>query len=401
MPALKAEKTGRKMIPPEKKPENSEIPHIFHVIPSFAHGGVPIRISYLMNHFGPRARHTLLSTDNIYSCQSRLNKDVDYSILDIGLGGQSNIKSNIISRIWQYRRSLGRINPDLLLTYNWGSTEWALANSIAPLCRHYHLESGFGPEEAEKTLPRRNWFRRLALRNIKGIIVPSHTLINICKNDWKIPESRIRYIPNGVDCDLYSSAPEPGIIGGFKKQPGQIVIGTMTPLRPEKNLPRLITAFHHLTQSCPKQNFALIIMGEGRERPALEKLIAHYGLEDNIYLPGHVDRPAFALGWLDIYALSSDTEQMPNAVNQAMAAGLPVVGLDVGDVKFMVHDNNKPYIAPAGNDPAFAKALTDMATNKKRREEIGRVNKKHVKDSFDQSRMFREYGKIWRVAPER
>lgn len=159
----------------------TDVPHIFHVIPSFAHGGVPIRISYLMNHFGPRARHSLLSTNNIYTCSSRLNENVNYEIPDIGDAAEGNI----IKRVWNYRKILDEMKPDLLLTYHWGATEWALANCVKPVCRHFHLESGFGPEEAHGTIPRRNYFRRLALRNIEGIIVPSQTLVAICKSDWK------------------------------------------------------------------------------------------------------------------------------------------------------------------------------------------------------------------------
>jgi len=373
--------------------DNPNIPHIFHIIPSFAHGGVPIRISYLMNHFGEAARHTLFSTNHVYTCESRLNDDVYYRVPDI----ENVDQGNILSRIFGYRRILKKYNPDLLLTYHWGSIEWATANSFTPLCRHYHLESGFGPEEASGTLPRRNLFRKFALRNIDGIIVPSQTLVNICKSDWNIADEKILYIPNGVDCDQYAAPPKEGIIPGFIKRNDEVVIGTMTPLRGEKNLGRLITSFRDLVSSRPDQNFRLIIMGEGNERPALEKLIDGFGLNDEIFLPGHIDDPASALGWLDIYAISSDTEQMPNSLNQAMAAHLPIVGLDVGDIKFMMHEKNKAYIVEAGNDEAFTNALIELSTNEKLRNDLGQTNQHHVRETFDQSRMFKGYADVWRV----
>lgn len=383
------------MIKPAETHNHKAIPHIFHVIPSFAHGGVPIRMATLMNHFGSKAHHSLLSTDHIYTCSSRLNENVTFKIQNIGDADNGNI----LKRLWNYRKFLGKMKPDLLLTYHWGATEWALANSFRPICPHFHLESGFGPEEAEGTLPRRNYFRRLALRNIAGIVVPSHTLTAICKSDWKIPAHKIHYIPNGVDCALYAAAPRGGIIPEFRKQDSEIVIGTMTPLRAEKNLPRLVNSFHSLTLACPDQKFSLIIMGEGNERIRLEKMIAEIGLQEDIYLPGHIDDPARALGWLDIYAISSDTEQMPNALNQAMAASLPVVGLDVGDVKFMMHDQNKPFIVAAGDHNAFTKAMTALATNGELRKKIGQINRIHVKENFDQNHMFKAYAQIWGVNP--
>lgn len=381
------------MTEPKRQTDDGSIPHIFHVIPSFAHGGVPIRISNLMNHFGPAVKHTLLSTTHEYTCDSRLKDHVDFSVPDI----EGVDQGNILSRVTGYRRILKKYKPDLLLTYNWGSVEWALANSFSRLCRHYHLESGFGPEEAQGTLPRRNFFRRLALRNIDGIVVPSQTLANICLFDWKIDKDKILYIPNGVDCEQYAASPLDGIIPGFVKRPGEVVIGTMTPLRAEKNLQRLIRCFRGLVESNPTNNIRMIIMGEGNERPSLEKMITEYDLGASIFLPGHIDDPARALGWLDIYAISSDTEQMPNSLNQAMAAGLPIVGLDVGDIKFMMNDDNKPFIVPDGDDDAFTKALITLSINESLRSDIGTQNKIHVRETFDQSRMFKAYAKVWGV----
>ncbi len=377
--------------------QKKHIPHIFHVIPSFAHGGVPIRISYLMNHFGSRARHSLFSTDGNYQCTGRLSDNVNCEIINIGNADQGNM----VKRLWHYHRILQDIKPDLLLTYNWGSTEWALAASFTRLYRHIHLESGFGPEESHGTMAKRDWFRRLALRNIEAIVVPSQTLVKICRSGWKIPERKIRYIPNGVDCEKYASAPQKDIIPGFTKDKNDLVIGTMTPLRPEKNLARLITAFRdivrHFRAERPEQKCKLIIMGEGRERPKLEAMIAEYGLKDNIYLAGHIDDPARALGLLDIYAISSDTEQMPNSLNQAMAAGLPVVGLDVGDVKFMMAEQNKPFITPAGDDHAFTMAMMELSKDKALREALTEINKKHVKENFDQQFMYDKYAGIWGI----
>ena len=60
------------------------------------------------------------------------------------------------------RSVLGRLRPDLLLTYNWGAIEWAIANRL-PRLPHLHMEDGFGPEERDRQLPRRVLARRLLL----------------------------------------------------------------------------------------------------------------------------------------------------------------------------------------------------------------------------------------------
>lgn len=372
---------------------NGSVPHIFHVIPSFAHGGVPIRISYLANHFGHSARHSLLSTNGAYDCQSRLDSGLDFELIRLKSWGG-------LPRPWRVlkcRKYLQQLNPDLLLSYHWGAIDWALANSFSPICRHYHLESGFGPDEAFGTLRRRDFFRKLAFRDITGLVVPSNTLVNIAMQRWQVGADKIVYIPNGVDCDKYAADYQEGSIPGFIREPNQVVIGTITPLRPEKNLPRLIRAFETLCERHGGQHFRLVILGEGGSRPHLERLISASKVGAQIHLPGHVDAPDLALGAFDIYGISSDTEQMPNSVNQAMAAALPVAGLDVGDVGFMVSQENKPYVVEAGNEEGFTEALCALALDANLRKTVGDRNRGHVRATFDQSRMFRGYAAVWGV----
>ena len=72
-------------------------------------------------------------------------------------------------------KALRHLNPALLVTYNWGAIEWALAAAFTNI-PYVHVVDGFGPEEAERQLARRVWFRRLALARCSRIVVPSRTL---------------------------------------------------------------------------------------------------------------------------------------------------------------------------------------------------------------------------------
>ena len=141
-------------------------PHLLHVFPSYGHGGVPIRIATVINHFGDRYRHTILALDGNKDAESRLDPALNIPVSDPGID-----KGRPLGALFQIRKVLKDLNPDLLLTYNWGSVEWAMINCLSAVAPQIHFESGFGPEEADGQIPRRVWARRMALSRIKALVV--------------------------------------------------------------------------------------------------------------------------------------------------------------------------------------------------------------------------------------
>jgi glycosyltransferase involved in cell wall biosynthesis len=167
------------------------------------------------------------------------------------------------------------------------------------------------------------------------------------------------------------------------------VIGTVAALREEKNVARLLRAFAALPSG------QLVVVGDGPQRPALETLAAALGVSERVRFAGHhQDTPAF-YAQFDIFALSSDTEQMPLSVIEAMASGLPVVSTDVGDVRLMVSEENVPHVTRL-DDAALAAALGDLIADPNRRRRIGLGNLAKARRDFDQSAMFAAHGALWR-----
>ncbi|MBT5072610.1 MAG: glycosyltransferase, partial [Kordiimonadaceae bacterium] len=333
--------------------------------------------------------HRIISTNDDYGSEDLLNEGLNVTVDKT----HHNMGGTLLSRIKAYRAILENSEADLLITYNWGSVEWALANSFGPILRHIHVESGFGPDEANGTLLKRDLFRRLSLRNIEALSVPSNTLIEIAKNKWKIAQQKINYIPNGVDLEKFARPAQDFTIDELVRTENDVIIGTMAPLRPEKNISRLINSFKQIKL----ENAKLVIMGEGVERERLEVLARELDISDKVIFTGYVSDTASALGLIDIFAISSDTEQMPNAVNEAMAAGLPVAGLSVGDVKHMVSSTNKDFIVAAGDDQAFQVALKTLATDKEKQQLIGKANLNHVTEHYGLVDMYKKYAELWGI----
>jgi glycosyltransferase involved in cell wall biosynthesis len=206
---------------------------------------------------------------------------------------------------------------------------------------------------------------------------------------WKLPKKSIAYLPNGVDVERFA-APARDAILGFTRQPGELVVGTVAPLRPEKNVGRLLRSFAMISGRLPAR---LVVAGDGMERNALERLAVELGIADRVIFTGQV-KPESVLGTFDIFALSSDTEQMPNALLEAMATSCAVAAVDVGDVKGMVCEENRVFIVPRDDSQAFAAAIERLLRDNATRERLGRENRNRVIAEFSQERMFAAYGEI-------
>jgi glycosyltransferase involved in cell wall biosynthesis len=349
-----------------------------HVFPTFAVGGAQMRFAAIANHFGRQFRHIVVSLDGDLACRERLDPSLDISFPSIPAE-----KNAMFANAWRYRRILQDWRPDVLVTCNWGAIEFALAN-ISPVTRHLHVVDGFGPEERNTQIPRRVLIRRLALGRTP-VVLPSRNLVRIVRDIWKLPERVIRYIPNGIDLARFAT-------DGSRRGGVPLVIGTVAALRAEKNLSRLVRAFARLPDG------ALIIVGDGPERPALAALAASLGVADRVTFTGNrADTPDF-FARFDVFALSSDTEQMPLSVIEAMAASLPVVATDVGDVRLMVDPSNTPSIVQR-DDAAMATALARLTADPALRQRIGAANLAKARRDFDQQAMFNAHAALWRGDP--
>ena len=347
-------------------------PLLLSVFPSFAIGGAQIRFVTLVNHLGPKWRHAIVSMDGGLEARERLSPN-----LNVTFPRPEIRKGSAIGNARRFRAMLGALQPAALLTHNFGSIEWAMANRPQRV-RHLHVEDGFGPEERATQLPRRVWLRRILL-NRRPVVLPSRTLLGIARSTWRLDPKHLHYIPNGIDLDQFAGAFTPRVWPGAGP-----VIGTVAALRPEKNLARLIRAFADVTAHAASR---LVLVGDGPQRAELEALAATLGVRDRVHFEGHVKQPASVIRSLDIFAMSSDTEQMPISLLEAMAAGRPVVATNVGDIASMLPVPGRSFVTPC-DDGALANALLRMIADAPLRQVLGQANRQAACRDFDQADMF-------------
>ena len=349
-------------------------PLILHVFSTFAVGGPQMRFAAIANHWGPRWRHAVVAMDGNTACRDRLDPALGVTFPPVEVR-----KGDTLGNARRFRRVLREMRPHALLTSNFGTIEWAIANRL-PVVRHVHIEDGFGPDEAAGQIPRRVMLRRWLLRG-RQVVLPSQTLLALAKSVWRLDPARLAYVPNGVDLQRF----RPHAPGNAAP-----VIGTVAALRAEKNVARLSRAFHVASEGTQA---LLMVVGGGPERPALEALARELGIAERVRFAGATTDPAAAYREFDVFAMSSDTEQMPLSLLEAMASGLPVAATDVGDTRAMLPESSHPFVAPR-DDAALGQALRTLLQQPALRQELGRANRARAEQKFDQQDMFAAWAKI-------
>lgn len=360
---------------------------MLHAHSSFSLGGKEARAVRLMNAFGDRAEHTILSgMPDQLGARDAIDSNIAarFPADAPSLQGKPGLKRYLA--LAEYMRGF-----DLVLTYNWGAMDAVMAHrllrgvkGLPPLVHH---EDGFNEDESVRRNWKRNLFRRLALRTASAVVVPSQTLARIARGEWNVAD-RLAIIANGIDVAAYAG--EPSVpIAGLDKAEGDVVIGTVAGLRKVKNLPRLVETVGRLGT-----NIRLAIVGEGPERAAIAAQAVACGLGDRFVMPGFMTQPHRWIGHFDILALSSLSEQAPIAVIEAMAAGLPVASLDVGDIAAMIAPENLPFIA--GDETAFRRALEHLVSDAALRRSVGEANRRRAAELFDERAMIAAYSALYR-----
>ncbi|RNJ61892.1 MAG: glycosyltransferase family 1 protein [Porphyrobacter sp. IPPAS B-1204] len=359
-------------------------PRLLHCHSTFSAGGKEVRCARLMNAWGPRLHHTIVSAEPASMAAAALiGPDV---AVEYPSGFPSLKGTPTPGRLAGLARAMQ--GYDLICTYNWGAMDAVMAHrlfarafGLPPLVHH---EDGFNEDEAVHLKPSRNLYRRAGLGTAARVIVPSTGLERIAREVWHQPAARVTRIANGIDTAAFAAPPDPAMLP-LAKPPGTRWIGTLAGLRAVKRLPNLVEACAALPP-----DWHLVICGEGPERAAILDAAHAHGMAERLHLPGNVD-PARVVGLFDIFALSSASEQFPLSVVEAMAAGLPVAAPAVGDIATIVDDANRAYITPPADTPALAAAIATLAADSDLRARLGAANQTRARTEFDIAAMLARY----------
>lgn len=345
---------------------------ILHVFSTFAPGGPQVRTCRLLPELPREWKHAILALDGNTEARSLLDPSLGVELLPSPPRASTPVTALRLARLFRARR------PDLLCTYNFGALDALLAARLAGLSAVVHHEDGFRPDEVHGQKRRRVWARRFALGVARTLIVPSFTLEHIARDVWHQPASRVRRIPNGIRVEDFPRADRNPARRAELGIPLEApLVGFVGHLRPEKNPVRAVEALAASGLSTAH----LLILGDGPERPRVEEAARRLGLERRVHLAGHRADPRPDYRALDAFLISSDTEQMPVALLEAMACALPVASTDVGDVRAILPREAGAHVVPP-DSAALGQALASLLTDRPRAHTLGRANRAHVEREF-------------------
>lgn len=345
-----------------------------HVFATFGAGGAQVRAVQLMHHLGDECEHVVMALDGNTDARAMLSPDIRVTYAE-----QPKVRGFLVMRRHQIAW-LREQDADLVLTYNWGSIETvAAAKKLGqPLVHH---EDGFGPEEASKRLLRRSWLRRWLLRRVP-VIVPSTVLQGIAAKEWGLRDADVHLLANGVDLQHFAVRTE---------EPANLVVGTVGGLRPEKDHANLLRAVASMSA-----DVSVCLVGSGSLEPQLRQQAKELGLSARVEFAGQTRDTAPSYRGFTIFVLSSCTEQMPIAMLEGMASGLPVVTTNVGDVAQMLPKEQLEYIVPREDPAALARAMTAMLADAGLRARLGAANRRIVEERYESAKCLDRFCAVYR-----
>ncbi len=184
------------------------------------------------------------------------------------------------------------------------------------------------------------------------VVVSRGVALDICAISG-LPHTEFNVIHNSLSIDI-SEATQAEIDTAWCEYKGMRVL-TVGRLKRQKNHALLVNAFAKVLKVRPAR---LVILGTGEREDDTRQLIANLGLENDILMPGFVDRPAPYYQGADLFVLSSDYEGFGNVLVEALAQGIAVVSTDCpsGPAEIL-EDGRFGTLVPVGNVDTLADAI--------------------------------------------
>ena len=172
-----------------------------------------------------------------------------------------------------------------------------------------------------------------------------------------------------------------------------IVLGTISRLDSIKNHPMMIRAFAKSQNQ--HSNIKLLIVGDGPERQATERLVAKLGMQEQIILTGFQPNPQRYLALMDVFLLPSFSEGTSMTLLEAMCFGKPSIATAVGGTPEILENDVTGLLVSNNDESGLVQAINRILTNGELRYQLGQNARKAYSKRFTVSTMSSQYEALY------
>lgn len=356
--------------------------HILFLVSSMQGGGAERIAALLCNQWVKQGYSvTLMPTfSGRGECVYPLDERVKLDFLADRVGIQSRSVINKINRLLVLRRTLRKIDPDLIVSFMPPVNIAAILVTQGlkiPVIVSERIYPPSMPLGLSMSL-----MRKLTYSRARAVILQTKESL-----EWlsrTIPTAQGMVIANPISWPLAIGKPliEPEVMLSTEKN----ILLAVGRLDRQKGFDLLLKAFSQITNQFP--DWQLVILGEGCQRTELEHQLEQLGLKDSVYLPGRVGNLTDWYERADLYVMSSRFEGFPNTLLEAMAHGLPAVSFDckTGPRDIIRDEIDGVLVSPDSGANGLAEALAGLMNDPDKRMIMGK-HAVDVRDRFSMARV--------------
>lgn len=283
---------------------------------------------------------------------------------------------------------------DVIHSHNLAAQQYAALAAGRGGVRHVHTEHGTNPHC--RGIVNRLRSRWLAARSDALVAVSRDTARKMAPL-WGRSADAITVVVNGI-----APAPDcsPIVRRALRESLGlphsAFVVGSAGRLARVKGYDRLLAAFAAAASSAP--NARLVLIGDGPERAALEGQARGLGIGGATIFTGYRNDARRLIETLDLFVLPSRSEGLPVALLEAMAAGVPAMAAEVGDVGEVLDGGRAGTLLPPSDGQWAALLAEAIRAGAGQRQEQAQRARARVTERYSQASMLESYERLYRDA---
>jgi glycosyltransferase involved in cell wall biosynthesis len=373
-----------------KGAESARRPRVLHLINSFEIGGTERQAVALLGRLNRERYDVKLA---VLRNRGPFYKEIEGrfpNVPEFPLTSFYNL--NALRQLARLRALMVRERIDILHAHDFyagmiGAAAARLAGARVIACqRHLKLSNR----------PAHEWGTRLTHRMAHRILVNSEAIRDHILSRDGAHAGKIVVIKNGIS----SAADSPetrGLRDSIRRELELDVdcklVGMVARLQPVKGHRFFVEAAARVISKEPKAQFVLV--GDGPLKSDIEDQAAKLGLKGRVRLLGDRADAAGLVASFDLLVLASLHEGLPNAVMEAMAAGVPVVATAVGGTKELIADGETGYLVPPADSDALSERITFALANVADRSRVAAAGRRFISAEFGMGRMVKSVEKLY------